>query len=179
MKLTLARRNTKIPFTIPIIILLLLVLVSLNQWRIFSKTQHDLEEEIAAMDSLKLKQDTIMELTKDKNLLMDKVKSLQYMIPSHKDHADLLGYLDSVFVKYNVQIIQLEFDNYIEKNDFNEIPINISIKGQYSEIIDLLKEFRIGNRPLRIDELHMDGGNDNSIVYCDILSYAFFRETAE
>ncbi|NLN41885.1 MAG: hypothetical protein GX160_07890, partial [Clostridiales bacterium] len=84
-----------------------------------------------------------------------------------------------VFVKYNVQIIQLEFDNYIEKNDFNELPINISIKGQYSEIIDLLKEFRIGNRPLRIDELHMDGGNDNSIVYCDILSYAFFRETAE
>ena len=174
MKLALARKNNKISFTIPIIILLLLVLVSLNQWRIFSKTQHDLEEEIAAMESLKLKHETIMELTKDKNLLMDKVRSLKYMIPSHKDHADLLGYLDSVFVKYDVQIIQLEFDDYIEKDDFNEIPINISLKGQYSEIIDLLKEFRIGNRPLRIDGLHIDGGNDNSIVYCDILSYAFF-----
>lgn len=174
MELVLAIRKISIPF-----ILLLLILMTLNQWQIFSKAQSELEEEIAAIDSLKLKQETIKNLTENKNLLADSINSLQYMIPSNKEHSDLLGYLNSLFIKHNIQINYLEFSDHVEKEDFNEIPINISLKGQYNEIIDLLKEFRRGDRPLRIDELYMDGGHNNSIIYCDIFAHAFFRETAE
>lgn len=179
MRLTLAGRKIPIPFTVSIVILFLLILMTLHQWRIFNKAQRELQDEIAAIDTLKLKQETIKDLTEDINLLTDNIKSLEYMIPSYKDHADLLGYLNSIFMKHNIQIIHLEFYDYVQKDNFNEIPINISLKGQYNEIIDLLKEFRRGDRPLRIDELYMDGGHNNSIIYCDIFAHAFFRETAE
>ena len=174
MELVLAIRKISIPF-----ILLLLILMTLNQWQIFSKAQSELEEEIAAIDSLKLKQETIKNFTENKNLLADSINSLQYMIPSNKEHSDLLGYLNSLFIKHNIQINYLEFSDHVEKEDFNEIPINISLKGQYNEVVNLLNEFRMGNRPLRIDELHIDIGDGSSIVHCDILAYAFLRETAE
>ena len=56
--------------------------MTLNQWQIFSKAQSELEEEIAAIDSL-IKQETI-KITENKNLLADSINSLQYMIPSIK-----------------------------------------------------------------------------------------------
>ena len=58
MELVLAIRKISIPF-----ILLLLILMTLNQWQIFSMAQSELEEGIAAIDSLKLKQETLKNLT--------------------------------------------------------------------------------------------------------------------
>ena len=65
MRLTLAGRKIPIPFTVSIVILFLLILMTLHQWRIFNKAQRELQDEIAAIDTLKLKQETIKDLTED------------------------------------------------------------------------------------------------------------------
>ncbi|MGB3924729.1 MAG: type 4a pilus biogenesis protein PilO, partial [Caldicoprobacterales bacterium] len=104
--------------------------------------------------------------------------SLQNIIPSHKNHVDLLDYLISIFTEHNVQIIQLEFDSYIDKESYKELPVNLSMKGQYSDIIDVIEDFKMGSKPLRIDQLHMDK-TDNHLTYCDLLAYAFISDKAD
>ena len=50
-----------------------------------------------------------------------------------------------------MQIIQLEFDSYIDKESYKELLVNLSMKGQYSDIIDVIEDFKMGSKPLRID----------------------------
>ncbi len=178
MKLTIKERKTPIPFTIAVVVLISIMLLLANQWRIICNAHKELNEEIAVMESLSLELDNINKLVEDKGLLMDRLDSLQNIIPSHKNHVDLLDYLISIFTEHNVQIIQLEFDSYIDKESYKELPVNLSMKGQYSDIIDVIEDFKMGSKPLRIDQLHMDK-TDNHLTYCDLLAYAFISDKAD
>ena len=156
--------------------LLLLILLILNQWRIFSTAQKSVEEEKAALGSQQLKVETIDKLKKNGMQIISRLRDLQYMIPDDQDHADILGYLQLLFSKYNIDIIQLQFDSYIQGENYIELPIDISFRGQYTQIIDFLKDLGTGSKPFRIDEFNIRTQNYNDpVVHCDILIYGFFK----
>ena len=69
----------------------------------------------------------------------------------------------------------MQFDSYIQEN-YVELPIDISFRGQYTQIIDFLKDLGTGSKPFRIDEFNIRTQNYNDpVVHCDILIYGFLK----
>lgn len=163
--------------TIALVILVLFLLLLVYQWRIFQNANTGLIEENAALESLRLEEETIDKLNQNKNLLRNNLNTLQNMIPSDRHHAAMLSYLHSIFTGHNIEVIELQFNDYVAQEGYEELPINISIKGEYGEVIALLKELRVGSKPFRIDELFMNGQDESgSILFCDVLACSFFKE---
>ena len=113
----------------------------------FQNANTGLIEENAALESLRLEEETIDKLNQNKNLLRNNLNTLQNMIPSDRHHAAMLSYLHSIFTGHNIEVIELQFNDYVAQEGYEELPINISIK-ESTVRLSLAKELRVGSKPL-------------------------------
>ncbi|HZJ82486.1 MAG TPA: type 4a pilus biogenesis protein PilO [Clostridia bacterium] len=166
--------------SIAIVPLILFGLLLWNQWAVFSTAQQDLKDEIAINDSLYSEKNLIIDLKAREDDLIRDFRLLEYMIPEETEYGDIIQHLQSVFLKHNLHVIRVKFDESVEKEGYIEIPIHITVNGQYEHVIGCLKDFKFGDRPFRVDEFYIDReSNTISQIHCDILSYAFFKTSSD
>ena len=174
-QIQLKSKDALVLFVILISLLSLIALV-LNQWMILSAAQSELKEEESIVESLKLRKDAIDRLKGNEVQLKDRLQSLQYMIPSDKGHVSIFAHFESAFIEHNIQVIQMEVGDQTQQEGYREIPIKVSFRGEYKEIMEFIYDLRLGKRPFRVDELYMDReGNHPSQIHCDLLVYGFSR----
>lgn len=180
MRQILIRPKDLISVSIALVVLLVFGLLVFNQWVNFSSTQRDLKEEKAILESLEAKKETLNKLKENEDRVIKELSSLQHMFSLDKGYVDIFNHLQSVFVEYDIQVIQIELADYVDKEGFSEIPIKISIKAQYVNIVNLLNDLKVGDKPFRVDNFYMDKADDiNSVFYCDLLAYGFFKTTTK
>ena len=97
------------------------------------------------------------------------------LVPAKPEESVLLGDLETAANAAGADFNQIHFDNLITQKGYVEMPLKLTFIGRYQELLNLMDRLQNGPRVIRIDEIKLDKGAQDSLrLRADITASAFY-----
>ena len=97
------------------------------------------------------------------------------LVPVRPDESVMLGDLETAADATGTDFNQIHFDNLVTKQGYLEMPFKLTFIGRYQELTGLVDHLQNGPRVIRIDEIKLGQGNQDSLrLKADITASAFY-----
>lgn len=116
------------------------------------------QEAAALEDTLAQSNQQIRSLIELKNQAVDlqeQINKLAQVMPGEPLEDLLISDLQTKASNYDLQLVQVSFDQYVNQKDYVEMPFNLTLEGQYLDLIDFLKDLQRGPRAVQVKEINI------------------------
>jgi Tfp pilus assembly protein PilO len=166
--------NTIVLFIIAILALLLVVLNISSLYQI-QKTSDALNSSTIRLDEYNKRFSKLNKMVQEKEQLMASFELLSKKIPLQSFENHILNSIEESVKENKTELINLQFGDYKENQDLIQIPLTLTVKGKYSDLIRLFTELEDGERLVRIDGINLTKDEDLK-VRADIIAFTYFRK---
>jgi type IV pilus assembly protein PilO len=120
--------------------------------------------------------DNLMDKRKEMDALEQRLEEALTQLPEHKDLEELIAQLNDVGKKAGLEISKVTPGTENTKGFIAEIPLNISVTGNYHEIASFLQEIAGLRRIVNVSDLKLASpkiNNDKVILNSEFLATTF------
>lgn len=136
-------------------------------------------QEVAALEDTLLQSNVqIQSLVQLKNQAVDiqeQIDKLEQVMPREPLEDLLISDLQTKASSHDLQLMQVSFDKYVSQKEYIEMPFNMTLEGQYLDLIDFLKELQRGPRAVRVKDINITKADpDLPLINIDITACSFY-----
>ena len=156
-------------------VLILLLVGAANWWQYNSfRTQKMLiAEQTKQLEAAQSRLQGIMQLAERVEELDANYAVLNCLLPTSPQENQLILELQNGTDLAGMKLLQVRFGERSECEGYTEIPINLVLQGTYIQVLDFLGYLHLCERAVRINELRLEGRDDDGISVT-IAASAFF-----
>lgn len=165
--------NLKI-FIAGIIIIIIALSGVYFQYKKLSSAREDLAFEEKQLEAAINKLDFLIELEDNAPELQSQLTAFNMAVPSEPGRNQLVRKIHNASGS-DGRITEVQFDERIEHEDYQEIPVFVAYEGRYFGLINLLASLKQDQRFFRIDSLDISQGREGQPnIRVDISMSAFY-----
>ncbi|WP_087020790.1 type 4a pilus biogenesis protein PilO [Thaumasiovibrio subtropicus] len=167
-----------------IVVALLALLLSVGGYFYFVKP------ELSELDSLKEKEAQLHnELTLKSNqvaaipYLEEQIEMLQAryervltQLPAEQELASLVSGINEIGVEFGLAFHRIDWANRVRRDDYEEIPLSLSISGDYNQVGDFSAAIASMPRLVSLHDFSLGRGNDGLRLQVSAKTYRFLSE---
>ncbi|MDO7788648.1 type 4a pilus biogenesis protein PilO [Desulforamulus aquiferis] len=166
--------KAELPLIIGIVALLLILLLIYKQVGLLNQARQELQTEQAAVTQATSQLQSLVKIRDQSEHFQQELKMLEEIMPKEPRENLLIKLLESKAAKSGMQIKQIKFGQYESKQEHYEIPIFLTLEGQYHGLLNLLDELQAGPRALRTEEVKIGKGGNLSSIQVELTAKAFY-----
>lgn len=158
--------------------IVIILLVVLNIWNInrINKINEQVKTETVKLDKNKGVLDELNKLILMKPELEFAHRVLSGKIPKEPKEYDIIKYIEDLSKISSSNLVKIQFNDRTKKNSITEMPVELSFNGEYTSLIEFMKNLSIGERLFRIDKIQIYKEEDASgIINVNITANAFYK----
>jgi type IV pilus assembly protein PilO len=102
--------------------------------------------------------------------------ALNKLLPKQADEAGLIQHINRLSETAGLDVAMIDFGDRVVNNNLNEMPMSLSLKGSFPQLVSFMKNVANGERLIRIDQIdirHEEATADGIII--DMEAVAFYR----
>lgn len=102
--------------------------------------------------------------------------ALNKLLPKQADEAGLIQHINRLAEADGLDVAMIDFGDRVVNNNLNEMPMSLSLKGSFPQLVSFMKNVANGERLIRIDQIdirHEEATADGIII--DMEAVAFYR----
>ncbi len=167
----------KFPLFLTIIVLLSFLLLSLNRF-VSLKTMREklrLEEQALVKEQKQLL--LLRQLEEEGPSFLQRLELFDNLIPEKTAEYQMVSHLQKIASVSGIHLLQVQFDTEISSDAYMEIPMDLSLKGSFRALLQMLHTLREGERAFRVDKIEITG--EESGIRVNLRVSAFYRDKKE
>jgi len=132
------------------------------------------EEQIYEENEKKLARLEALLLIEDE--LRQSFDALNKLLPKQANEAGLIQHINRLAETDGLDVAMIDFGDRVVNNNLNEMPMSLSLKGSFPQLVSFMKNVANGERLIRIDQIdirHEEATADGIII--DMEAVAFYR----
>jgi len=177
---TLSGKKTQITLFLVLLGILILALTALTVLSVIKITETSAsirnEEQILRENESTLAKMELLSIIE--NELKQSFERLYRMIPEQAHEDQLIAYINRLSEKAGLELLTVEFLEKVVNTDSkpNEMPMSLTFRGGYSQLITLLRSMSTGERLIRVDEVTIANEKaDHKNMKINMKAHAFYR----
>ncbi|MDD4169472.1 MAG: type 4a pilus biogenesis protein PilO [Desulfotomaculaceae bacterium] len=100
----------------------------------------------------------------------------EHMLPDNPDEDVLINELKSVANRSGMRLVQVKFEERASKQGYVEQPLKLTFEGRYHGMLQMLDDLRSCRRVVRVNEVKIaKGQQDSPIIQIDLSACAFSK----
>ena len=104
-------------------------------------------------------------------------EALNKQVPKEPMEHQIIAQINSITLDNETDFLDIHFDERLQKNNLNEMPIKLKFSGSYTSFIKVIKYLEQGERLFRIDEIKINkSDNGLSTITAEIIASTFYGQ---
>jgi Tfp pilus assembly protein PilO len=146
------------------VIILYLSFSSYQKFLAMSDLENVLTEKRRELEHSESLLEELEELEAEWHLYDRQVLAFRAVIPSEYDEREMYEHIRNIMRFYNVSIEELTFQERQEKDGYYRFPVELTVQGQYGNVISALEEIQRKERVINITGIDIASGSPGRVV---------------
>ncbi|CCO08883.1 type 4a pilus biogenesis protein PilO [Desulforamulus hydrothermalis] len=118
------------------------------------------EQDALLQDRLRLQ--ALVQVKGQAARLQQQLSTLQGLLPDRPDEGGLLNEWQGMANDTGLQLLQVQFADYLPQKEYVEMPVTIVLEGQYEGLLAFLAELQQGARAVKVKEIKIGKGRQEA-----------------
>lgn len=162
------------------IIALLLIVLCISSFYRLKNISDKLSLYTTTMEDNLKRNNELKEIERAEEELKMSHEILKKKIPLQSSEYQIIDSMNMYAKENNINLTNIQFGDYVENGDLNQMPLNLSFEGKYSDFIKLLTTIENGERLIRIDGISLTKNEaSDQKIRADIGAFAFYKKSVK
>lgn len=158
------------------VVILMIIVFAVFRIVHINETVKSIDQEEQAYQDNTAKLNQLMLISKKEDEFKQAISVMSNLIPDKANDFGIINQIQDLEKKLDTNFIKIEFADKVVNKNINVMPFDLSFKGQYLSLVQLIKDMSSGERLIRIDEVDISQGDSiANTVNVEIKARAFFR----
>ncbi|SHE61218.1 type IV pilus assembly protein PilO [Desulforamulus putei DSM 12395] len=127
-----------------------------------------------ALQQARLRLQALAQVKGQADRLQQQLSTLQGLLPDRPDEGGLLAEWQGMANDCGLQLLQVQFADYLQQKEYVEMPVTIVLEGQYEGLLAFLMDLQQGTRAVKVKEIKIGKGRQEAPLMRVELTAAVF-----
>lgn len=166
--------KSELPLLLGIVALLLVLLLIYKQLGTFNQARLELQTEQEALLQASQNLQALTQVRDQAAHFEEQLLFLEEVMPKKPREDLLIKSVQTMAIESGMELKQIKFETYEARQEHIEIPIKLSLEGQYHGLLNFLESIQNGPRAIRIEEVRIGKGWEISSATVELTAKAFY-----
>jgi len=172
-------KNTLVIFLSVLVIILGAALVYV-QYSTLSNLRAEVEQEEQALAIAQAHLARLIDLRANADHYEQRLAYATKMIPADAGEEEILRYIYRLADEYDIQALEIRFENRAEGESFTTMPVTMNLEGNYQDLRRFLRRLRDGDRVFRVNNISLSrAGGTGTDLRATITTNTFYNHLEE
>ncbi|WP_027365569.1 type IV pilus inner membrane component PilO [Desulfotruncus alcoholivorax] len=169
------QRKDKLVLLSGVAVLLLVCFLLFNQINALKSARAELAANRDALAQARTRLQNLIQL-KDKSAeLREKSAQIEKALPAGPGENNLIEQINSIFAQAGVDLLQINFQERVTQKGYVEMPLNLTCRGSFNDLFNLITGLQNGTRAMRIDAVKLaKDSQDPAYLKADLSVSVFY-----